>query len=245
MLDWQYNKQVDILKAYKIYAPLAVGVPKDILDSAAASAKKTYPDMLDWQYNKQVDILKAYKIKAPLAVDPPKDIPGAATEDPKAIRVGDTGPAGGIVFYDKGKFSDGWRFLEVAPASTQATGPWGDGRWKHVGSTASIGAGRANTNSILDTEGWGSIAASYCRELKTGGFKDWFLPSAGELELLYKNLKTVGLGEFKDGWYWSSTHSGGDPNSQSNKAHIRNFSNGEETFYETNTNLWVRAIRAF
>lgn len=30
--------------------------------------------------------------------------------------VGDIGPAGGKVFYDKGEYSDGWRFLEAAPA---------------------------------------------------------------------------------------------------------------------------------
>jgi hypothetical protein len=33
--------------------------------------------------------------------------------------VGETGPAGGLVFYDKGSVSQGWRFLEAAPASTE------------------------------------------------------------------------------------------------------------------------------
>lgn len=30
--------------------------------------------------------------------------------------VGKTGPAGGYIFYDKGEYSDGWRYLEAAPA---------------------------------------------------------------------------------------------------------------------------------
>ena len=33
----------------------------------------------------------------------------------KTHTVGEAGPAGGIVFYDKGEYSDGWRYLEAAP----------------------------------------------------------------------------------------------------------------------------------
>ncbi len=34
-------------------------------------------------------------------------------EEPK---VGETGPAGGIIFFDQGNYTGGWRFLEAAPA---------------------------------------------------------------------------------------------------------------------------------
>ena len=30
-------------------------------------------------------------------------------------KVGDTGPAGGLIFFDKGALTNGWRYLEAAP----------------------------------------------------------------------------------------------------------------------------------
>jgi hypothetical protein len=40
------------------------------------------------------------------------------------LTVGSTGPSGGIVFFDKGSVTDGWRYLEAAPASTEFEATW-------------------------------------------------------------------------------------------------------------------------
>jgi TolB-like protein len=62
--------------------------------------------------------------------------------------VGKTGPAGGLVFYDKGSFSDGWRYLEAAPASTEKQVAWG-ASGVTIGRTGTeIGTGKANTARI-------------------------------------------------------------------------------------------------
>ena len=44
-------------------------------------------------------------------------------------------------------------------------------------------------------------AATYCDGLGEGGYTDWFLPSEGELNLMYSKIGR-GLG------HWSSSHSG-------------------------------------
>ena len=43
----------------------------------------------------------------------------ASNESDKAnkdYKIGDVGPAGGYIFFDKGYYSDGWRYLEAAPS---------------------------------------------------------------------------------------------------------------------------------
>ncbi|MDR1248571.1 MAG: DUF1566 domain-containing protein [Treponema sp.] len=153
--------------------------------------------------------------------------------------VGDTGPGGGLVFYDKGGYSDGWRFLEAAPASAEFTVAWGLYEIAVSGTNTGIGTGKRNTEIIA---GRGGAAAQRCAALNTGGCRDWFLPGKDELNLMYQNLKRKGLGEFSDSlyWYWSSSEY------DNNNAWIQRFSDGRQGNYGVkNLPYSVRAVRAF
>ena len=143
----------------------------------------------------------------------------ARTPAPPAYKVGDAGPAGGIVFYDKGNNSGGWRYMEAAPvnASPDEYYMWmalnlldkfqsGDGD-----ANRKVGAGKTNADAIMafaNQNGGGfGWAAQICDEISLNGFDDWFLPSVDELQYMYGNLKRRGLGDFEDEWYWCSSYS--------------------------------------
>jgi hypothetical protein len=54
------------------------------------------------------------------------------------------------VFYDKGGVSNGWRYLEAAPANTEFTAEWG-AHGKTVGGTVTaLGYGKRNTETLLN-----------------------------------------------------------------------------------------------
>jgi uncharacterized repeat protein (TIGR02543 family) len=121
-----------------------------------------------------------------------------------AIR--DTGPAGGLIFYDKGIYSDGWRYLEAAPSDESIHGlQWYNGTYTTIATGTAIGTGQANTTNIVTSQGAGSYAAQWCNDLTIGGFSDWFLPSKDELNQMYLNLRVAGVGGFDNANYWSSS----------------------------------------
>ncbi|MDR0706293.1 MAG: DUF1566 domain-containing protein, partial [Treponema sp.] len=85
-------------------------------------------------------------------------------------------------------------------------------------------------------------AAQICVDLHSNGFNDWFLPSKGELGMMYRNLKMKNLGGFKDAWYWSSSQS------DNSYAWRQNFSDGEQAGSHPSYKTYgysVRAIRQF
>ena len=171
-------------------------------------------------------------------------VEGAVAKPERVYPVGEAGPAGGLVFYDKGERSEGWRFMEVAPVATQMPLQWGASGGEVPGTSAEIGTGKANTALIvamLDTLGERGRAAQYCDALNVNGYTDWFLPSRLELDQLYWQLGFKGLGEFLGlgQGYWSSTEF------DSEKAWGQGFSAGVKGRIEKSDIFLVRAVRAF
>jgi hypothetical protein len=172
-------------------------------------------------------------------VSAPAPVPAQAEpvqRNPNApYKIGETGPAGGIVFYDKGYSSDGWQYLEAA-ARDAPTAHWSDDRIE--GTRAGIGNGKQNTELITRT-GEAGTAAQRCREYRQGGCDDWFLPSKDELNLMYEHLKKKGLGGFSNTEYWTSSGEG-------HGAWYQQFRNGvqEAGKYNSNTRTATYAVRA-
>jgi hypothetical protein len=192
---------------------------------------------------------------APVATASP-----AATPAP-AYKIGDTGPAGGLIFYDKGTSAGGWRYLEAAPADTEKeakflnkTDPYNSLTWGTSFETQEgIGVGKKNTETIcsfLAARGEWDMAAQVCDELVVNGFDDWFLPSFNELSLMYGNLHRKGLGGFQKEAYWSSNaRNTRDLRSSGMRSYypvVMNFGDASNATYTADApGVYVRAVRQF
>ena len=155
-----------------------------------------------------------------------------------------TGPAGGLIFYDKGAYSDGWRYMEAAPSDQSLGIAWGNDV-ADLSTVPDIGKGKTNTATIVAHYGAGiTYAAGICDALTINGCSDWFLPSKDELNAMYVNLKAQGVGGFENIHYWSSSEnyergSGGDATTQ-------HFDNGWAwCVMKSFTEPYVRAARRF
>jgi hypothetical protein len=146
--------------------------------------------------------------------------------------VGDTGPAGGIVFYVS---NEGLNGLEAAPAD-QGQAQWGCYSTLISGAYGTVvGTGEQNTADIIagcDETTAASVASAYG--------PGWYLPSLDELNLLYTQQGVVG-GFASLNIYWSSSQvSAGDAWSQLFDDG-RQFDDGFIKLYS----LRVRAVRDF
>jgi len=167
----------------------------------------------------------------------------------KSYKIGDTGPAGGIVFFDRGFTGDGWRYLEAAPAGAEFTAEWGTYGIDVINTMTTVGSGKQNTNLIVNKlieTGEINRAAQICNALDVNGYKDWFLPSKDELNVMYINLQKKGLGDFSNNMYWSSSQ--GSPSIGELYyciAWYQRFDNGTQYCLYKGCVWLVRPIRAF
>lgn len=205
-------------------------------------ATTTYPAGAVVVLNKQTyyALLGANKNKNPVAF--PNYWQSLGTFVPTTYKIGSRGPGGGWIFFvDLYDQYPGFTYLEAAPTdivpvawcnktttSIPATGGW---------TGNAVGKGRANTTAMLGvcTSGAAKAADLYITPTKS----DWFLPSEGELMLMYTNLRQAGVGGFGGNYYWSSTEDG------SSTAWSQYFYGGYQNSNPKYSTLPVRAVRAF
>lgn len=123
--------------------------------------------------------------------------------------IGEQGPAGGIIFYNKLDNIGGWNFMECHFSEINIMLPWSINSNLQTNLQTQIGTGLSNTQNIVNVFGQSgsNYAANYCYSFNYNGYSNWFLPSRDELTLIYKNLMLVGLGGFQNGQkYWSSSN---------------------------------------
>jgi hypothetical protein len=192
---------------------------------------------------------------------------------PETYKIGDTGPAGGIVFYDKGTTSDGWRYLEAAPASTVfSPSNYVRHNSDHLndligGTSTAIGSGKRNTEIILEKfldweepdeyQSGRKAAARLCADLSYGGYNDCFLPSKDELNAMYLSLGDTGLeegalvdwdnyGKGKENWGgWANKHCWSSSESGNDEAWVQGLKSGSQFTALKKYEHMVRAVRAF
>jgi DUF1680 family protein len=166
----------------------------------------------------------------------------------REFAIGDTGPAGGLIFYDNPNYAaDGWRYLEAMPFDQSAGAKWGCFRTAIPGARGTaVGSGKQNTADIAAACLEPGSAAWLCANLSANGVRGWHLPSRDELALMYKNLRAAGLGDFRDGGsadnfnYWTSTQASADMAGHLDFADFGRYHYDDKDFPRR-----VRAVRAF
>jgi hypothetical protein len=114
---------------------------------------------------------------------------------------------GGIVFYVD---ETGQHGLVCANQNINYYDGWGCNETSITGADSQeVGAGLQNSIDIISSCDETPIPASECLNYENAGYTDWYLPSFGELLLMYDNVgngaEIGNIGEFGEYYYWSSS----------------------------------------
>jgi hypothetical protein len=127
----------------------------------------------------------------------------------KVYALGETGPAGGLVFHIE---NGGRKGLEAAEVDqTDVTGAsWGCSGTNISGADGLlIGRGATNTLDVMEECTAADIASKLAYDyVSETGYTDWFLPSKDELNAMLTNLVFAASGSLDPIYYWSSSESG-------------------------------------
>ena len=115
--------------------------------------------------------------------------------------IGSIGSQHAVLIYDKGSYSDGWRFIEALDMSFIQK-PWSCGGFAPGDLSWFIGGGKENTQKIVAKCG-SNTAAGFAMDYDFMGFDDWYLPSRNELGEICN--KKSAFTNFPMGGIWSSS----------------------------------------
>jgi hypothetical protein len=101
--------------------------------------------------------------------------------------------------------------ISGAPYPNDWEYPWSDStEW--LGTTSyAIGTHSANCTAIINQSGHTTSAALYCRNLVSGGYSDWNLPSVYEQLAICENAAVLGIDQERAYWTSSEYHYAWDP----------------------------------
>jgi hypothetical protein len=170
--------------------------------------------------------------------------------------IGEIGPLQGVIIYDKGFYSDGWRYIEMR-SQNDSMAEWGCyGSVVPFANFESIGSGFYNSISITiyhdqlynfyaapescSPMSNGTVATRIPYDQIPGNPFQWSLPSIDELNYIYEQIHSTGVQNLPLGVYWSSTQESND------EAKGIDFNNGNIQFiFKNTTNIKTRFIRYF
>lgn len=158
--------------------------------------------------------------------------------------IGETGPSGGFIFYNKLDTVDGWNFLEMYTTDIGGLSDWSANN-SFIPTQLGIGTGASNSNQIVQFGSSDVNAATICVNFEINGISDWFLPSRNELLEIRNNLHLNGIGFLSPNQiYWSSSQDDTFPENAWS-VQMNNEDINQSVSYLKSSQFKIRPIRRF